>query len=406
MKNRVLVFLLLTSASASAATSEEILKTAWNEPGLVSYSEAVGLLSQAQPANPFSEMQFTYELGDVEENSREYGLRVYPKGMTESKAYKSFLAALEADERNLKQQALAQVLVKRYGLLARLAYLKSKSQSSKDLSALVERVGQAMAYNARTDRSQLKSHIKAKNDLEKVYLKLAEIDRDLLIVEQELKSLSVEKIQNIDLSDLVTPEEIRERIGAYDPKKPSVTSEIYRLDYQRSLAAIRYDQAQENKWLSYFEVSIKDDVKKNEKFLGLQVALKLPFLSSPDLGGIDKQARFAREKAESSSKAASGDDLLFASMAELKSLLTLHQNLKKKQLESDPTALKRASNLIAKQDPMLAVDLQRSWYETNENIADIELQIRTLYVQFLFETSALADDPKTNHFSISKKRIL
>ncbi len=400
----IFAFCLLQAKAGFTASPEEILKTAWKDQALQSYSEAVGLLGQAQPFNPFSEFQLTYEIGDLQKESQKYGFRVYPKGFSEFQAYRSFLSALDSDEKSLQSEALSQALVKRYQLIARLALLKAKNQSAKDLSNLTERADRALAYKAQKDRNQLKTYLHAKSDLRKIALELAGIDRDLKTTEQELKGLSLTGAQSMDLSDLVSPAEIGERISGFDEKKLSRSAERAQLAYNRSVSALSYDLAQENKWLNHLELSVKDD--RREKFYSLEVGFKLPFLSAPDLGSLDKRARLARAKADSSLSAEMANQVLFASVAELRSLLTLYQILKEKQSQSDPTALKRASDMVAKQDPLLAVELQRGWFESFEQMAQIECQIRNLYIRYLHETSVLTREPETNHLSKTRKRIL
>jgi hypothetical protein len=80
--------------------------------------------------------------------------------------------------------------------------------------------------------------------------------------------------------------------------------------------------------------------------------------------------------------------------------------MRESQSRMNPEEMRKASTAIAAQDPMLALELQRGWLESRENLLDLEFRIRVLYIQYLHESSLLASLPESNYLSKSNKRIL
>lgn len=398
------IALTLLSSSLRAATAEEVLKGAWQDPAVKASEQAIEVIGEGQGFNPIKKSQLRIERGEVTEGDLEYAARVYPKGLTEFSKSKKFQQSLERSEKALAKTALSSSLASRYLLLARTALLKTKMDLAKELKDLSQKSGRAASYTAQRDRAELKGYLKAKTENDKIDLKIAEIQRDYESLKDDYKSRGLPDPMGIELSDLLQPEEIRKLVDEPAPSE-TLTGQVARLEAETADASVNFERAKNEAWFDHFEVSMKNR-GENEKIVGLRVALNIPFISAPDMGDIQKAAKEARSKAEQVQIARESGTLFRHSIAELKTLLDLHQRMTKERTRLTPAQMKKTSLSVGARDPLLALEFQRGWYESYEQVLDVEFRIRELYVSYLVESSKIANEPTINYLSKSKKRIL
>ena len=389
-----------------AAGPEDVLRSAWKDPQLAAHQEAVQMTKDASSYNPLEKADIRFDRGELNQQDVKIGLRIYPKGYSEHVASSRFQRALEKNETAAMNEALSKLLVTRYELLSRLAMVKEKKGMAEQMSQVSRRASKAMSYAAQKSRTELKSYLKAKTDLDKIDLKIADIDRDTRNLQLELQDLSLGNLENFDLTDFASIDDIRQRLDGQAQKVPGkpLSAQIAEQDLEKSLSALEYDRAKDEKWLEHIEVSVKDD--KSEKVYGVEIAINLPFVGAPDLSRVEKQAKLLRDRSKSRETLVAADRLFKNSLGELQTLLNLHKAMRESQSRMNPEEMRKASSAIAAQDPMLALELQRGWLESKENLLDLELRIRLLYIQYLHESSLLASAPESNYLSKSTKRIL
>lgn len=391
---------------SGAGTPEEVLRTAWKDSRLASFKEAVTISTEASSYYPIDKAELKFDRGELTQDDVKVGLRIYPKGYSEHATTSRFQKALEKNDRIAQSEAISKVLSSRYELLARVALLREKKQIAGELVQVSRKASRALSFAAKKDRSELKSFLKTKSDLDKIDVKIADIDRDYRNLQVELKDLELGPAESFELGDLADMDDIRKRIEATAdvPVSGTLSAQAAELDLVKTRAGIDYDRAKDDKWLDHIEVSMKED--KHEKVYGIEVSFNLPFASAPDLSRIDKQTRELREKAKVIETAQVSGREFKNALVELRMLLDVHRSLRESQMRMNPEQMRKASQAIAAQDPLLAVELQRGWYESREQVLDLEFRIRTLFIIFLHESSTLASAPEANYLSKSLKRIM
>lgn len=400
----VSVLVAAAPLTSHAAQPEEILKGAWQDPAVKASEQAIEVVAEGQGFNPIKKSRLRVERGEITEGDLEYAARVYPKGITEFAKSKQFQKSLERSEKALAKTALSTSLASRYLLLARTALLKTKMSLANELKDLSQRSGKAASYTAQRDRAELKGYLKAKTENDKLDLKIAEIERDFAALKDDYKSRSLPDPMSVDLADLLQPEEIRSLLDEPVPSE-TLTGQVARLEAETAEASVNFERAKNEAWFDHFEVSMKNR-GENEKIIGLRVALNIPFISAPDMGDIQKAAKDAREKAERVQVSRESGTLFRHSLAELRTLLDLHKRMTKEQTRLSPQQMKRTARSVGSRDPLLGLEFQRGWYESYEQVLDVEYRIRELYIGYLVESSKIASEPSVNYLSKSKKRIL
>ncbi len=390
----------------AAASSDDVLRSAWKDARLAAHNEAVQISVQSQSINPIEKAELKFDRGELNKNDVKYGLRVYPRGYTEHKTTRRYQEAIEKNEKSAQGEALSKLLASRYDLLSRIVLLKEKKKISDELTNVSRKASKALSYAAQKDRAELKSYLKTKADLEKVDVKIADVERDYKNLQTELKELSFGNVENFETSDVNEMDDIRKHLETSLSKQdsPTLSTKVAEFDLQKLRAGMDYERAKDDKWFDHIEVSMKDDQK--EKVYGVEVSFNLPFAGAPDLSRIDKESRELREKAKVLETLQTSGREYKNALAELTTLLDLHKSLKASQAKMNISQMKKASAAISSQDPLLSLELQKSWYESREHILDVEFRIRSLYILFLHESSTLADAPDVNYFSKSLKRIL
>lgn len=430
MKSNPVFFLALCSSFAAgpglASTAEDVLRTAWKDQKYQQHQEAVAIAADAKSYNPLikSELRIssfasgtqTYsnlEKADIRIDRSEltprdtkWGVRLYPKGYTEFKTTLAFQRALEENEKAARTEALSKALASKYDLLARVALLKEKKEISAELSQVSRKANRALSYAAQKNRSELKSFIKTKSDLDKVDVKIADTDRDFSNLQSELKDAGFGPAESFDLADLAGIESIRNQLEKQGgiSEQTTLSSKVAKKDFEKSMASLNYDRAQDSKWFDFVEVSMKDS--RYERYYSFDVSFNLPFGSAPDLSRIEKEVGAFRDRVKLLETVDAAERTYKNSLLELKTLLTLHKAMESTQKRISAEQMKKASQAVSGQDPMLALELQRGWFESREQTLELEYRIRSLYIIYLHESAIIAENPEVNYLSASGKRIL
>lgn len=405
MLTRIVPLLALLSAPSWAASPEDVLRSAWKDPRLALHDQAVEIVGEAKSMNPLTRTELRIEQGDVRNpQDRRANVRLFPRVYPEFTRGQNFQKALDHQEKTARLESLSKILVSRYEILARAALLKEKKAISSDLSALSARATKALSYAAQKDRAEIKGFLKNKSDLEKIDVKIADIERDHRHLEDELEDLGVESLASLDLSDLSSIQEMQSRFPLDDKPGKSLSTIVAEADVERSRAGFELEKAQDDAWLRHIELSVKDD--KTEKVYGVGLAFNIPFGAAPDLNRAEKQANEIRDRVKLVETMKNADGLLKNAIVELRVLLQAHRTLREARPRMNENQMKKAAQAVAPQDPFLALELQRGWIESREQILDLEFRIRSLYILYLHETSKIVQDPEANLFSKSSKRVI
>ncbi|MBX3040886.1 MAG: hypothetical protein KF789_09295 [Bdellovibrionaceae bacterium] len=402
----LITFVSLAPAGvALAASPEDVLRPVLNDPRLEDYRAAVNLAADAQSKNPIAKAELKLGRGEWEKNDIKYGFRVYPKGISEYGAASRFQEALVQNEKAAQAEGVSLLLAQRYQLLARMTNLKERKKIADEVSSLVKKASRALSVAAQKDRAELKSFLKTKTDLDKLSIKFADVDRDFVNLELEMKDLKLASLESYDLSELAEMADLRRRLdeiaaaGASGPQGKILSVALAEKEIQKIRAESEYGRARADKWIDHIELSLKEE--KAEKIYGVELSLNLPFLGAPDVSRAEKEARARREEAKAVDTIQTMDRETKNVLGELRTLLGLHQSLAESQSRLTPEQMKKASRAISVQDPLLAVEMQRGWFEGREQVLDLEFRIRTLYITYLHEMAVIANSPSVNHLSKS-----
>lgn len=398
--------LTVTPILVMAAAPEDALRPVWKDPRLKLHQESVQIVTAAKSVNPLEKADLRIDRGQLEQDDVKYALRFYPKGATEHRTTQEFQSSLEKNERAAHAAMLSRLLAHRYDLLARVALYKEKKEITDRFGQVNKRTSQALSYSAQKNRSELKAYLKNKADLDKINIKIADIERDYEKLQAELKDLSLGSVESFDLTDFASIQDLKPKLEAAASMESSKTfsAQTAELDLDASRAEMDYERAKDEKWFDHVEVSISDIQK--ETIYGFEFAFNLPFASAPNLTRVGKEARDLRDKARLIETLKISDREFKNSLIELRTLMKVHETLQSSLSAMSPEQLRKASNSVSATDPMLALELQRGWYESREQLLDLEYRIRTLYILYLHESATLANQPDVNHLSKTLKRIL
>lgn len=408
MRSLIGIIIFAVAHSAAAAVPEDLLKTAWKDSRIELHNRAVNIAVDAHSYNFLDKADLRYDRGELNQDDVKYGVRLYPKGWTEHQTTIEFQEALEKNEKIAQAAALSQLLSARYDILARIALLKEKKAISGELQQVSRKSNRMLSLGAQKNRADLKSYLKNKGDLDKVDIKIADVERDYQNLQAELKDLSLGSVETFDLTDFASMDVLKERIEKDADAKPVATlsSRLVEQDLAKARAGMAYETAKDTKWFDHVEVSVKDDKKNDERVYGFQLAFNLPFLAAPNLSRIEKISRDLRDNAKMLSTVEESDRTFKNGLMELKTLLQVHKSLTQAKAYMSLEQMKKASRTIAPSDPLLAIELQRGWFENREQILDLEFRIRSLYILYLHESSIIAENPDKNYLSKTYKRIL
>ena len=408
MKALSAIFIYVATSNALSALPEDLLRTAWKDTRMELHNRAVNIAVDAHSYNFLDKADFRFDRGELNQGDVQYGVRLYPKGWTEHQTTIEFQEALEKNEKIAQAAALSELLLTRYGMLARVALLKEKKAISDELQKVSRKSNRILSLGAQKDRAGLKSYLKNKSDLDKIDIKIADVDRDYQNLQGELKVLSLSSVDSFDLHDFASMDVLKDRIEIESDEKPAtiLSSRLAELELAKSRAGMAYEKAKDTKWFDHVEVSVKDDKKQDERVYGLELSFNLPFLSAPNLSRIDKEARDLRDNAKMLTTVEESNRTFRNGLMELKTLLQVHKSLTQGKAYMSQDQMRRASRAIAPRDPSLAIELQRGWFENREQILDLEFRIRSLYILYLHEASIIANTPDKNYLSKTYKRIL
>ena len=411
MKNRNLysgVLIIFTSVIALAATPADILKSAWKDPRIEAHNSAVDLAVDAHSYNLIEKFQVIYRDGDSQWSDVKWGIKVYPKGLSEYRSSLRFQSAMEENEKAAHKEALSKLLSERYDLLARMTRVKEEKSISEQLLDVSRRASKALSYAAQNDRNELRSYLKSKTEFEKLSLKIAEMERDYKNMQDELANQSFGTLDEFNPAGMVDISEIRKRVetGLPDPHQQTLSAKTAALSLEKTKAGIAFAKATDSRIVDSIEFVAKDSAAvPGDKSYGFQVAFNIPFFAADDLGRVDQATRELREEARANEVLQTSGRLFSNAMSELTVLLNLHKNFQMQGRQSNGQ-MKDTSKSLGATDPLLSLEMQREWYESRENMLELEYRIRSLYISVLHEASVIATNPEVNYFSKTMDKLL
>lgn len=351
---------------------------------------------------------------DQKDKQKELSLDLRPKGLFEIVSYgryeKSLAARTELEKKILRARATKAA----HELLARAAQAKEERMLVADWNLVLERSQKVSQISARSEGSA-RDVLKAANEVDKAKVEMAEIGSVSAGVSSSLEARGF-KLEELDTSSVLSAAEMLERLAALRPNY-SLTKEETLADLTVEQARVKHASDQGSKWLDSIKLSVgkgRDEIQRrrfdpatnetliqgetrDSKSYSVGVTFNLPFLAAADLDEQRDRIKLARQEVDSQIE---GNEAAEHTAA----LQTLVKE--KLQVIAGLTSAKNAiSDSLLRQDPLLALELQRTGM--NKRLLQIKLlgEVRLLYIELLYETGRLADEPNLNHLSKTNKRI-
>jgi hypothetical protein len=382
------LLLLLAPISAFAYTPEALIeKVAPLVPEIPSPGAH-------QYLNPFTQVQVGYERPDFGKEENEFSLSLEPKSLSEASSYKAYASSLTRDAEVSRKLLRSQALRTAYSALISAALAKERSESMGELNDLLNKSQKLSEIEARLSRDDVKNVLKANSDLQKSLGDLIDSESEIAGIRKFLSTRGL-KLGDLETTDIIGPDEIEARLAALPKETVALSAKKIQssLDVARSEA--RHSTAKRSKLLDEVKLSMKED--KKEQAYKLEVTFNLPFLAAQNLDDYKDAMKAATAEVESR-QAMLEESLQSAGLAEvLKRKISFYRAM------GDGHASVSAS--ILRQDPALALELKRSSVALRLTKASLLAEIRTLYVDLLLETEALADQPQLNHLSKAGRKI-
>lgn len=381
--------LLVISGTAEAYAPEELLRK------IVLPAPKLSAPGKLQYLNPFAEVGAGYERGDLDKKENEFSISVSPKGIGEAIEYKRLAGALSRDIEVSEKLLRSQTLQTAYTALINAALAKEQNATMAELKDLLGKSQKLNAIAARRDRADVKNVLKGSSDLEKSMAEMIEIEAQLAGIQNFLSGHGL-KLDELDTTDLLGIEEISSSLEKISLNGVALTSKKILTEVEVAKHDAAYSIAERSKLLNDVKFSVTQEPKK-ENVYKIEVGFNLPFLAAQNLSDFKDGLKAAAAEVKGQ-QAMLEESLRSAGLAEiLKQKISLFRAM--------GVGPKWESSGLLRQDPALALDLQRTSAALRLTRANLLAEIRTLYVSLLLETEALANEPDLNHLSREKRKI-
>lgn len=362
--------------------------------------------------NPIEGIQVKLAKTQTEDDEKQIAFRIKPRGLTEYKILGTLQRQTTRLEKIAYDQQISSSLLERY-----LTYIEltSSIEKRKTLTQLLVLSKRELAMVSATTRSSVtgtKELLNANEELQLVQEKIAEVDSRIALVLLKIKMLdsrfNVEptQIQNFTSASLPTVNELENMLAKTDSLREQYTSttplsvQIQRERAEQAKNSISYDRARAEKLFDYFEMKVSQD--KRERVYGFEIGFNIPGFSSSSYDDREKSRRLVEYDLDAMSAEKEHQIALHVTTLSLKKSIALWKSLN----SSDDSVLQqRIRKLARRQDPMLAVSLEKD--EFSKRIRRQEVAEETLkhYVTLLASTDLLTHHTRINFLSPQLREI-
>jgi hypothetical protein len=393
----VLGFLIFASGQVRAADPAIlILKSAWKAPAVEAYRKSIHLLNESAQFNPIANAQLRGGIDELDDN-HSYGIRLSPKGISEIKRTRELRDLQINLDLKLQKQSLSEALFERYNALIMARFLNQDVEVLASLENAMERNHRVSARSTRSENGDVKNLIKSQLDVEtisneKIY-RQAELEE---LKSQLLRYDSNASYDKINLNTIVSSEEIQTLMETTLPKNITpLELDVHNQESEFESKHLEYEVARNSRWLDYVGFEIKES-PKDQKYV-VEMGINLPFLSGEDYKITEKKRQtllLQNLAAAESNKINNEFELL---RAKLKGLLAVLKQSAIIQKRTESADYKRIQLLALKQDPMLAISIEKSILERRRKQIELERDARLAYLEYLHASGIIAEQPNRNY---------
>jgi hypothetical protein len=351
----------------------------------------------------------------------QFNFRVTPNGLGEGFAQRR----LYRSEKNLVEQnvqvQIHNALLDRYS--AMVEFLSSQTLSSiyAELETVLEDRVKVLQKSTYTTDFDLQNVIQAENDLTKAkddYTQAVVTQRTYLWKIRQL--LSDTGFVGFDTSGIVTVEAISERVrnSSIGSDSENVHLNNLRLKALVSESEFKVEKAKTRRYISqlsftYDYGAYMDEIDKKLRYkgydlnarYGVQVGVKLPFLS---FDGRDAALRKARSIGDKADYAVTKQELIYKierDIKDIEALITNYRFLMARQTEVNAQGSLQKYLKMSGVDPLMALSIKQGLLQNQLRIEKVRSDIFRNYIQILDETGQLSRLPLINYLSATKESI-
>jgi hypothetical protein len=353
--------------------------------------------------------------------SNELSLQVKPKGISEMNSYRKYEKSLN-ERTSLERLVLQSKGAKAaYDLLSRAAQAKEEQALLAEWNTILDRTQRLSAISARS-QGDAKAVVKAASEFDKAKNEMAEISGAIAGVNYSLNRRGL-AVDGLETEQILSAQEISERLSQIkDASSLSATETQAEVDLERT--RLKHSEDSNSHWIDSLKFSVKkekdnsfrqryvpfpdsivptpgtfltqDEAKKGTTF-SLAINLNLPFLAARDLDEQRDRIKVARKEAEAQLESDHASERAASLRETVKEKISAYLN-------STETKSNITDSLL-RNDPMLAMELQRA--SIYRRLFRIKLlgEIRSLYIELLYETGRLAEEPELNQLSNANRKI-
>ena len=398
-----ILFIILVLATptvfAQASTLDSFLSSAWSSSALRLQKKNLEVYGEAQFVNPIDVMQLRLE--QKEDLQIKTGIRLNPKGFSEYR----MLQALHAQESRLEQmdfkESLAAALESRY--FAILDYMNAQEKQQR-LSRLLEvvrknlRMTQAASRSSSGDTIQL---LKVREELEEVQLKLSAVKSQIRIYLLKLKSQDSNITNDPQfLKTLPNPKELLLNLKKLAAEKPSAEKTLIVRKAEESAQKARnllaMDLSRDSKLIDFVEVGFVNDAKVNERKYTVQLAINIPGFTATSFSQREKSRELVKYEIDIQATKNKESLEIESLKQDIEQAAELYEVLYGANFIA---AESKVQNLARRQNPLMAVSLEKTSAERAFRAQEITYSANKSYLAYLAKTDAFFDQPDVNFLS-------
>ncbi|MGZ3696184.1 MAG: hypothetical protein ACXWQO_19345 [Bdellovibrionota bacterium] len=349
-------------------------------------------------------------------------LQLRPKGISEAAAYSKYEKSLE-NRTDLERKILRSLNAKAsYELLIRAAQAKEEKNLLIEWNTILDRSQKLSVITSRSE-GDAKAVVRAASEIEKAKGEMAAISSGIAGVKHTLSTRDL-KLEELEIDQIVSGPDMQERLASLGGEISSISRDEALADLDMEQKRLGHAVAERSHLVDSLKFSVSKDTGnilrdrfdhtqdsqiplpgteliQNESRKGTSysvgITLNLPFLAAKDLDEQRDRIKLAKQELANqleSEKAAEHTATLRELVKEKLSILT--------SVTEANTVI--PDNLL-RSDPALAMDMQRSSMQRRLVRIRMLAEIRALYIELLFETGTLANEPDLNHLSKTNRRI-
>ncbi|WII73169.1 hypothetical protein QJS83_04690 [Bdellovibrio sp. 22V] len=375
------LFLVLMGVKAQALTSEQVLKTAWNDKTYLSYDG----MESVDSRNPLRNVEGFVNTESNSKNSdreTEFGLKFQLKSWPEWRLGEQ---KKDTDSHLLKDSSLGWALRNRYTVLLFVELNRQKMKYVDEAIRLADGYLKAQTLALQAGRGSSKSFLSAKTDLYKFQRLKNALEQEKEVLRKKLEVWVVnEKSTELEPINLISVKKISEFLQGHSSGTDSLTKKLAKEEINQMTQELEIVRGRDHQWIKAFEVSQSNNDDETKYKLGINIqipGLGYDTLAKQKLNDLTlKRALKQRDLEETT-------DRLQTLKVQILNLIDIYGAAKKLPMSNAPGSL----------DPLANIERKISMQEEQIELLNQQQEITNLYIDYLLESEILIKHPEPNY---------